>query len=219
MSDELRAPSSGRRLLIQTLAALAVASLVTVLFVLPAEYGRDPTGLGRITGLSRLWAPPQVNLAPTAAAAQPLAREYAGGFRTDTIEIPLGFIGGGKGPYELEYKVHMKKGASLVYEWEAIGADTAEDIYYDFHGHTLASKPGETMVVSTHKQAQGPRQAGALVAPFDGIQGWFFQNSAAQPVVIRVRVSGFYDLIPPGQTGNEAGIKANTPAVVAQDKR
>jgi hypothetical protein len=210
MSDESRTPS-GRRLLIQTLVALVLASIVTVLFVLPAEYGRDPTGVGRMTGLSRLWAPPEVKLAPT-SAAQPLAREYAGSFRTDTIEIPLGFVGGGKGPYELEYKVHMKKGASMVYEWEAIGADTAEDIYYDFHGHTLASKPGEKMVVSTHKQAMGLRQAGALVAPFDGIQGWFFQNSAPRQVIIRVRLSGFYDLVPPGQTGNEAGILANTPA-------
>jgi hypothetical protein len=28
----------------------------------------------------------------------------------------------------------------------------------------------------------------------------------------RLKLSGFYELIPPGETGNEAGIAANTPA-------
>ena len=47
-------------------------------------------------------------------------------------------------------------------------------------------------------------------------QGWFFQNSSMKPVVIRLKVSGFYDLVPPGQPGNEARITANVPAAQAR---
>ena len=85
-----------------------------------------------------------------------------------------------------------------------------EEFYYDFHGHTLTS-PAE-MTVATYKQATGTSANGALTAPFDGIHGWFFQNQSVNPVVVRVKISGFYELISPGQTGNEAGIIANVPA-------
>ena len=48
------APRSRRSLLLATLAALVVALLVLVLFILPAEYGIDPTGVGRAIGLTVL---------------------------------------------------------------------------------------------------------------------------------------------------------------------
>jgi hypothetical protein len=72
------------------------------------------------------------------------------------------------------------------------------------------------MTVATYKQAFGLRQQGALTAPFDGIQGWQFSNSSERPVVVRLRLSGFYALIPAGQPGNEAGIRANVPAAEAR---
>lgn len=46
-----------RRLLGATLGAFLVAILLLVLFILPAEYGFDPTGVGRLTGVARLNAP------------------------------------------------------------------------------------------------------------------------------------------------------------------
>ncbi|HEY8571795.1 hypothetical protein [Phenylobacterium sp.] len=197
------------------LAAIALAAVAALLIlfaaVLPAEYGRDPTGLGKATGLARLWAPKEVKLDPNTGAG-PLAREYPAGWRTDVIEIPLKAFAGDPRDVQIEYKVRMRKGATLIYEWEVAGAQHANDLYYDFHGHTLASQPGETMTVATYKQAQAGRAAGALTAPFDGIHGWFFQNGALTPVVVRVRVAGFYELIPAGQPGNEAGIVANVPA-------
>jgi hypothetical protein len=47
-------PGSPRRLLRSTLIALAVAALLLVTVVLPAEYGIDPTGVGRVLGLTRM---------------------------------------------------------------------------------------------------------------------------------------------------------------------
>ena len=71
------------------------------------------------------------------------------------------------------------------------------------------------MTVATFKQGRGLKQQGSLSAPFDGIQGWYFLTSADKPIVIRLKLSGFYELIPPGETGNEKRIIANVPAAQA----
>ncbi len=189
---------------------LLAGTLIVVGFILPAEYHMDPLGVGKLTGIARLWAPPETKV-DTNSSSGPLAREYETGFRTDTIEIPLtDFLGGAKGS-ELEYKVRMKKDATLIYEWEVIGAERNDDFHYDFHGHTTPLK-GEAMNVASYKQDYGLRAQGALTAPFDGIQGWQFSNSSEKPVVVRLKTSGFYDLVPAGEEGNLAGIVANVPA-------
>ena len=77
-------------------------------------------------------------------------------------------------------------------------------------------KPGEGMTVTTWRQGFGLRQQGALTAPFEGIQGWQFSNAGDKPVVVRLRLAGFYDLVPPGAPGNEARIVANVPAAEAR---
>lgn len=213
MADPHPVRLSRRQLLTVTAAAIAAGLAILFVAVLPAEFGRDPTGLGKLTGLDRLWAPREVQL--TTADSVPLAREYPTGFRTDVIEIPLSAVSGGGAGFQIEYKVRMRKGATLLYEWQAIDAPHSDDLYYDFHGHTLAAR-GEEMTVATYKQAYGERQQGALTAPFDGIQGWFFQNGAIRPIVVRVKLAGFYDLIPSGQPGNEGGVIANVPAAQAR---
>ena len=43
-----------RQLIRSTLIALAVAVLLLVTAVLPAEYGIDPTGIGRMIGLTQM---------------------------------------------------------------------------------------------------------------------------------------------------------------------
>ena len=202
------------RLLFATGATLILAVLIVLGVVLPAEFDRDPLGVGRLSGLSRLWAPDDVKIDVGKADAA-RAREYATPFRTDVVEIPLGGFLDGVERSELEYKVKMAKDATLIYAWEVVGAADARDFHFDQHGHTTPA-PGQPMQVATYRQAFGLRQQGALSAPFDGIQGWQFSNSAEVPVVVRLKLAGFYELIPAGQPGNEAGIVANVPAARAR---
>ena len=197
-------------LLAVTAGALAAAALIVLGAVLPAEFNRDPLGVGKLTGISRLWAPAEKEIGGEVSVGQ-LAQFHPAPARSDVIEIPLGYVGGGVGPYSLEYKVRMKKGEVLLYDWEAVGLTNPQDLEYDFHGHTLTVE-GQEMTVATHRQAKGASGHGSLVAPFDGIQGWYFDNAAANPVVIRIRLHGFYDLVPPGGEGNELGVVANLPA-------
>ena len=48
---------SGKKILIGSSIALAVAAVGLVVFVLPAEYGIDPTGAGTALGVTKLSAP------------------------------------------------------------------------------------------------------------------------------------------------------------------
>jgi hypothetical protein len=202
-------PLSARSMLAVTGTALVVATLIVFGAVLPAEFNWDPLGLGRLTGLNRLWAPREVAF-DAAASAVPLAREYGEGFRTDTVEIPLRAGGDPTRGDELEYKVRMKKDATLIYAWSVSDISNPTEFYFDFHGHTLTA--AKEMTVATYKQATGTSANGALTAPFDGVHGWFLQNQSANPIVVHVKLSGFYELIPPGDIGNEGGIIANVPA-------
>ena len=203
-------PLSKGLLIAATLGALAVAALIVLGAILPAEFNADPLGLGKLSGLSRLWAPEDRKI-DTRGGSVALAHEYDAPFRTDVVEIPLGKVSAGALSAALEYKVWMNKGATLIYSWSVEGVDQPRDFTFDQHGHTLP-KGGEPMTVATWKQSFGLKQQGALTAPFDGIQGWLFANGADKPVVVKLRLAGFYDLIPQGQPGNEAGIIANVPA-------
>lgn len=206
-------PMPRGRLIALTLGALAVAALIVFGAILPAEFNKDPLGLGRLTGIARLWAPDEKAIDTGRGGA--LARDFDRPFRTDVIEIPLGGFLTGAENSELEYKVNMRKGEALVFSWTVEGATNANDFHFDQHGHTNPP-PGEEMTVATYKQAFGLAQHGTVTAAFDGIHGWQFSNSGEKPVVVRLKLAGFYDLIPGGQPGNEARVVANVPAAQAR---
>lgn len=115
-------------------------------------------------------------------------REYADGYRTDVIEIPLEPFG------ELEYKLGMREGDSIVYRWEAVDLPDPELLYAEFHGHTerVGDAPGTLMF---YRKAAGATESGSLVAPFTGIHGWYLMSSHDQPIVVRLQVAGFYELV------------------------
>jgi len=109
-------------------------------------------------------------------------------FRSDTIDIPL------KAYEELEYKVNMNAGATMVFSWSVV---ENLPLYVDFHGETTTAP--EVRVQSYKVEERAVSSNGALAAPFTGIHGWFWQNNKT-PVIIRLRTSGFYRLVdtPPG---------------------
>ena len=202
---EIAAPPSRRTILLVTLGSLATALLILFAGVLPAEYNRDPTGLGRLTAIARLWAPEERKVA-TANASAPASRSYPVPFRSDVIEILLATGDDTSGGNELEYKVHLEKGASYIYSWSVSGIDNPEEFYTEFHGHTLGN--GKEMTVAEYRKATGASDNGVLTAPFTGIHGWYFQNQSVPAVKITLRLAGFYKLIPAGQPGNEKGLAA-----------
>jgi len=123
-------PMPKGRLIAATLGALILAALIVLGAILPAEFDRDPLGVGKLSGLSRLWAPDEKTVdAKDGGVAR--AREYDIPFRTDVVEIPLGDFLAGADKSELEYKVRMKKDATLIYAWEVIGTTEPRDFHFD----------------------------------------------------------------------------------------
>lgn len=169
---------------------LIAASAILVGVVLPAEYRIDPLGIGKATGLLQLSGPEQVEVAlPPADSTGSLARFYPVAFRTDTVEIPLAAAGDAEGTDDLEWKVRMLNGATLVYSWSVDAPP--EEFYSDMHGE---SAPTPEVKVVTYRKGADIASNGAIVAPFDGIHGWYLQNQAERPVVVRLKLSGFYEL-------------------------
>lgn len=185
MNDEF---SPGKAMLWS--AAAAAALLVVV--VLPAEYGIDWTGAGRMLGLTTMG---EQKLAATKAAAAPVPAPTANGsaaaapaqyvttagraLRNDSVDVTLPPKG------EVEYKAVLAEGDALVYEWDAGGAS----LTFDFHGEPAAGPQGAFLSFEKGSAAKG---AGTLKAPFAGTHGWYWRNPTAATVVVRLKVSGFH---------------------------
>ncbi|MBL4580445.1 MAG: hypothetical protein JKY29_01390 [Gammaproteobacteria bacterium] len=108
-------------------------------------------------------------------------------FNTDVIEIPLFALS------DLEYKLDMKQGAGVSYQWEANGLPEPELLLTEFHGHTIRTSdaPGDLMF---YKIGRNSSSEGYMVAPFDGIHGWYFSNESNVDISIVLTVSGFYTI-------------------------
>lgn len=205
MPDISDLPTS-RQLVRSTLIAAGAAAAILVGIVLPSEYGVDPTGIGRVLGLTKMGeikvqlaqeaaadeaagvraaaAPAQGPTAParSAAAVQPASAPSEGGAnaRNDVMRVALA-------PGEAaEVKVTADKGARIVFDWSVEGGHAN----YDTHGDA----PG----ISYHGYGKGREstgERGELVAAFDGSHGWFWRNRSGAPVTIVVRTSGAYSAI------------------------
>lgn len=168
----------------QAVVSLAGAGLVLAIFILPAEFGIDPTGLGERMGLLELsTASAAVQFEEIPMAAPETARFYPAPVQSNVIEIPLEL------DEALEYKVRMQEGETLVYSW-SVDNGTA---YYDFHAE---SEPDGADIRYKEEQEGASGEHGSLVAPFDGVHGWYWLNLEDHPITITLRVSGFYELRP-----------------------
>jgi hypothetical protein len=178
-------PSSAQLVRATALAA-AVAAALLVVVVLPAEYGIDRTGIGRVLGLYR----------EPAAEAEPLPTSSTGGqttpgagdgslfnsptpYRTDEMSITLA---PGEGA---EIKAQMAGGERLVYSWTATG----NGVDVDMHGEAADKTGGDRSYQTGEFQTAGH---GAFEAPMAGNHGWFWQNLNDDSVTITVRTAGFY---------------------------
>lgn len=161
-----------------TASALAVAGLVLTTTVLPAEYGIDPLGAGRALGLLKMadGAKPAADVVPAA----PVARSSAP-LRSDEMTVTLA---PGEGA---EVKALVRKGEHFVFNWSTDGAPVKADM----HGEPENAKPNEFTTYWKEPQQTGGR--GQFSAGFDGIHGWFWRNKGAQPVTIKVQVTGFHE--------------------------
>jgi hypothetical protein len=189
--------ASKRELLRGMLIAAGVAGVILTVAVLPAEYGVDPTGIGKALGLKNLSGSPApsvnnskpataatVAAAPAAtpqAATRTIASRQSVPYRADTREV---ILQAGQG---LEVKTLLAKGAPLIYAWKT--KDGAK-ISHDFHGEPEHAKNDEFESYIAEKNVSESK--GSVIAPFTGTHGWFWENQTKAPVTVILQASGFY---------------------------
>ena len=194
---------SSRALLRSTLIAAGVALLLLVTVVMPAEYGVDPTGVGRVLGLTEMGEIKQelaaeaaaaeaaesaaagvgagatASAAPVSASVTPRDTAPAAG-RADTISV---LLQPGQGR---EIKLAMGDGTRVNFEWSTSGGV----VNYDLHADRAAAP-----AIRYHGYKKGNAVAsdtGVLVAAFEGMHGWFWRNRTTAPVTVTLRASGDY---------------------------
>jgi len=155
-----------KRVLLATVSAFVVATVAFVAFILPAEFGIDPTGVGRALGLTGLGGSPPQDLHRTDTRLVQDLREF---------ELA---------PFEsVELKYDLAADDGFVYAWRATG-----EVVFDIHAEPEGAAPG---VAESFAQGRDTADAGTYVARFAGIHGWFWENRGATTVTVRVRTTGF----------------------------
>ncbi len=205
-------PSSATLLKSTIIAALA-AIVVLFVVVLPAEYGVDVTGLGKVFGLTRMGEIKQslANEAAEEAAsdALPKSSEIKASTPAEISEnsipnaqlvnptaintSPQDSPSSAKSDERMltlapdegkEIKLTMKQGDSVNYEWTTSGSR----VNFDCHADSKALK------IKYHNYAKGTdtSKTGVLVAAFDGGHGWFWRNRTSDSVTVTLRVAGLF---------------------------
>ncbi|OHC16109.1 MAG: transmembrane anchor protein [Pseudomonas sp.] len=207
-------PSSGQ-LLRSTLIALIAAGVLLVTVVMPAEYAIDPTGAGRLLGLTQMGELKQTLAEEAATEAQPPAEAAPAepGATTPDKEEPVAAQAEPapaaaptpaqpappkvatqqhevnltlKPNQATEIKLEMKEGAKANFHWTANGGR----LNYDTHGDPYKAPKGFYHGYGKGKNA--PELQGELVAAFDGKHGWFWRNRTNETVKLTLRTDGEY---------------------------
>ena len=189
-SQEL--PSSAK-LLKSTLIAAITAIVILVTIVMPAEYGVDPTGVGKVLGLKRM-GEIKVSLAKeaeldanpnsatlglsSADVEQAVVVEKTSALNNHEMTLTLAPDQG------REIKVTLSKGATVDYDWETSGGKAS----FDVHGDSKA------LNINYHSYYKGSEQtrSGTLIAEFDGHHGWYWRNRSSEPMTITLKTNGDY---------------------------
>lgn len=195
-------PPSTKYLVQATISSLLVAFALLVLVVLPAEYGIDPTGFGRATGLTAMAEPPaqvieitdviggnqslrEVEVPdtgdPTPLPNPAVFQDQPNAAKTQTLTIEIPPDG------ETEVKLLMQEGKVALFSW-AVDQGT---VYVDMHGHDATFGPD--FFVRYKEEDEGTIGHGSLTAPFAGEHGWFWLNYNEFPITITLTLTGYYD--------------------------
>lgn len=185
-------PTSAQ-LIRSTILAFIAAVVILVTIVLPAEYGIDPTGIGRAIGLAEMG-----EIKTELAREAEEDRKGAGhGDQSSLLDGLFGLIVGTAHAQEAwrdevtftlqpgeytEVKMVMAAGNGAQYEWAATGGR----INYDLHAHGGGQS-------HDYRKGRGETSGeGSFEAPFAGEHGWFWRNRDKADVTVTLKLRGDY---------------------------
>ncbi len=186
-------PSVGK-LVRSTIIAAIAAGVLLITIVLPAEYGMDPTGIGKTIGLKKMGeikvSLAQELVAETAAKqakievieeviqASKIDAQPAAGTLNHETKVTLAPDEG------TEIKVAMSKDSKVQYKWWTDGGKANFDVHAD----------SKKLKINYHNYSKGSKQKseGTLIAAFDGSHGWFWRNRTSKTITITLLTNGDY---------------------------
>lgn len=205
---------SAERLLRSTLIALVTAMILLFTVVLPSEYGIDPTGVGRMLGLTAMGEIKQQLLeeaeqeATLATSTEPAEVVVTPPVPDTDMSAPELVTADASQPSEslavaetawddtlviqlepgeaAEVKLQMTAGAKLVFEWIA----DPGHLNSTWHGNGTAGEK------ATYRNGRAENfREGELIPSFDGRHGWFWRNRSNDTVTLTLNVRGNYSSI------------------------
>jgi hypothetical protein len=194
---------SSKQLLRSTILAGVSAVVLLVAIVLPAEYGIDPTGVGRVLRMTEMGDIKQqlaAEAAADAAAAPSQTSETTAGMASANAaqptapaavaavaaapkiewrdEMPV-TLTPGEGT---EIKLKMVEGAKAQYSWVVEGGEVNFDTHGDAPGKSISYEKGRGVAADE----------GILEAAFTGNHGWYWRNRGQANVKVILRTRGDY---------------------------
>ncbi len=178
------------------------ATAILVTFYLPAEHAIDPTGVGRVLGLTEM-GEIKVQLAEEAEADRLLDEQRARDQSSSVLGAVFGLFVGTAHAQDApetwrdevtfilepgataEIKMTMEAGDVANYAWTATGGR----VNFDLHAHS----GGES--VDYERGAGQTSGEGSIEAPFAGDHGWFWRNRDSTPITMTIQLRGEYSQV------------------------
>ncbi|MBE93931.1 hypothetical protein [Marinobacter sp.] len=206
---------STAKLIRSTIIAATVALVLLVTVVMPAEYALDPTGAGRLLGLTEMGeikeqlaeeaaadeAAQMVSVQPpaeqkAAEAAKPV-QETASAPKPEFVPVekePASEPIPAESQWQDEVRVVLTPGEGTEFKLTMEEGATARfswvseggPINFDTHGD------GGGQSISYEKGRGVPEDEGELEAAFTGNHGWFFRNRNDNEITLVLRTGGDY---------------------------
>lgn len=201
---------STRQLIRSTLIAAVSALVLLYTVVLPAEYGVDPTGIGRFLGLTEMGeiktrlaqeaaedaaatqASATANTPSAPAADAPVAAPaVVPSVEQAAVQAPAAATGSAwrdEMSFTLapgqgtEIKLTMQEGDTARFAWVVQGGVVNFDTHGDAAGRSISYEKGRAVA----------SDEGELVAAFTGQHGWFWRNRGAADVTVVLKTGGAY---------------------------
>lgn len=209
MPSRAELPST-RQLVRSTVIAAVCAVVLLYTVVLPSEYGVDPTGIGRVLGLTEMGeiktrlakeaaedaaAAHASQSRPRAAATVSKAPAFAAVASPQTVAPTAPVTPRSVSPMwrdemtftltpgqGTEIKLKMTEGEKALFAWSVQGGVVNFDTHGDAVGRSISYEKGRAVA----------SDEGELVAAFTGNHGWFWRNRGNADVTIVLKTGGAY---------------------------
>jgi len=182
-------PSSSQ-LFKSTIIALAIAGVLLLCVVIPAEYGTDPTGVGKLLGLKKMGEIKaklekealnenqklEESISTNEEISESFQKSITNKDITEFVIAPDDAI---------EIKLEMQKGSSVNYNWNTKNGG----LNYNLHGDGYK---GSQNTMTYKKGQMTTTDKGEFKAEFDGYHGWFWRNRNSEVVTVILETSGEY---------------------------